>query len=489
VLKDALDLNGQTLASIVPGGEFLYSIRVDNPVTPAVAVQLTDTFAAEVRPVTIVSTQNGSCGLNAQTLTCTMTPSADQIATVVVRVRVVAQAGATINNSATATLASGTSAVGNARVVLVTTGNPTAVPVTPVVPTPQTPVVPTPRTPGPTTPPRTTVPTSRPPQPTSRPTAVPTTRPGQPTAVPTTRPGQPTRQPTVAPTRPPAGSGNQQATARPNNPQPTARPQGPTNTPAPTATPGPTLPPVTTPAPGQPSIRFNLKSDWGQVFVGDTFEYVITLQNVGQEAGGSSPMMSQSRSSSKVEAMRNIAPLNNVVISDDINAAFEIVDATGDGLTVKTTGQKVEATRAVLARRRRGQSHDQGSCAAHRRPARHAQQSGDAALHRPADQCLLEHCRHYGCRQERADCNRRADQPADQHAGDWHELGWWWYAAVRSAAGTAGGAGHGSAEYQWWHPALRLRAAGPDPAAAQHSRPSVSRAHLAPSIDGKIRTG
>jgi hypothetical protein len=105
---------------------------------------------------------------------------------------------------------------------------------------------------------------------------------------------------------------------------------------------------VTTPVPGQPSIRFNLKSDWGQVFVGDTFEYVITLQNVGQEAGGSSPMMSPSRSS-KVEALRNIAPLNNVVISDDINGAFEVIDATGEGLTVKTTGQKIEATRAVLA--------------------------------------------------------------------------------------------------------------------------------------------
>ncbi|HEY0734876.1 MAG TPA: hypothetical protein VGD69_08195, partial [Herpetosiphonaceae bacterium] len=173
-----------------------------------------------------------------------------------------------------------------------------------------------------------------------------TARPGQPTS----RPSQPTARPNnPQPTRPPAGSGNQQATARPSNPQSTAQPQGPAATSAPAPTFGPTLPPVTTPAAGQPSIRFNLKSDWGQVFVGDTFEYVITLQNVGQEAGGSSPMMSQSRSGSKVEAMRNIAPLNNVVISDDINAAFEIVDATGDGLTVKTTGQKVEATRAVLA--------------------------------------------------------------------------------------------------------------------------------------------
>jgi glycine/D-amino acid oxidase-like deaminating enzyme len=59
-------------------------------------------------------------------------------------------------------------------------------------------------------------------------------------------------------------------------------------------------------------------------------------------------MLSQSRRS-KVEAMRNIQPLNNVVITDDINPAFEVLEASGNGLTVKTNGQKVEATRAVLA--------------------------------------------------------------------------------------------------------------------------------------------
>jgi hypothetical protein len=84
------------------------------------------------------------------------------------------------------------------------------------------------------------------------------------------------------------------------------------------------------------------------VFVGDTFEYVVTLQNVGQEAGGSSPMMSPARRT-KLEAMRNIEPLRDVVITDDINPAFEVLDATGEGITVKTNGQKVEATRSVLA--------------------------------------------------------------------------------------------------------------------------------------------
>ncbi len=82
--------------------------------------------------------------------------------------------------------------------------------------------------------------------------------------------------------------------------------------------------------------------------MGDTFEYVVTLQNVGKEAGGSSPLMS-SGGRNKLEAMRNIQPLQNVVVGDDINPAFEVLEATGEGLTVKTNGQKVEATRSVLA--------------------------------------------------------------------------------------------------------------------------------------------
>jgi hypothetical protein len=403
VIKEALGLDGRGIAMVSPGSEFLYSIRVDNAVAIAVPVQLTDTFPTQVRPVAIVSVQNGSClPLSGQTLTCTMTPSSTRISTVVVRVRVVASTGATISNQATATLSTGQSTTGSARVVTVGTGNPTAVPTTPTrVPTtpPSTPqptahpvtpqptarpVTPQPTSPGnpqPTTPPSTPQPTSpgnpQPtavpsltpapnvsPAPTAKPTAKPVVKPtAKPVVKPTAKPGaKPTAKPAAKPTAKPAAKPTTKPAAKPTtapaggrNPQPTAtagrsqtQQRGPTATAAPTATPGPTLPPVTTPEPGKPSIRFNLKSDWGQVFVGDTFEYVVTLQNVGKEAGGSSPLMS-SGGRNKVEAMRNIQPLQNVVIGDDINPAFEVLEASGTGLTVKTNGQKVEATRATLA--------------------------------------------------------------------------------------------------------------------------------------------
>ncbi len=106
--------------------------------------------------------------------------------------------------------------------------------------------------------------------------------------------------------------------------------------------------PVATPKPNQPSMRFNLHSDWGQVFVGDTFEYVITLQNVGAGAGGSSPFSQRLRKQS-MEKMLNIAPVNDVVITDDLNPLFEVVEATASGMQVTTDGQKVAATRSTLA--------------------------------------------------------------------------------------------------------------------------------------------
>lgn len=106
--------------------------------------------------------------------------------------------------------------------------------------------------------------------------------------------------------------------------------------------------PVTTPAPNKPSLRFNLNSDWGQVFVGDTFEYVITLQNVGDAAGGSSPLAGRARKPN-IEKMQDIAPINDVVISDELNPLLEIVEATANGMKVSTDGQKVEAQRATLA--------------------------------------------------------------------------------------------------------------------------------------------
>lgn len=97
-------------------------------------------------------------------------------------------------------------------------------------------------------------------------------------------------------------------------------------------------------------MRFNLASDWGQVFVGDTFEYVVTLQNAGNDAGGSGRMQQMSPSRRpKIEAPQDLPAINNVVIADELNPVFEIVGATSSGLKITTTGQKVEATRDTLA--------------------------------------------------------------------------------------------------------------------------------------------
>lgn len=95
-------------------------------------------------------------------------------------------------------------------------------------------------------------------------------------------------------------------------------------------------------------MRFNLNSDWGQVFVGDTFEFVVTLQNAGADAGGSLPISPNSRRT-KLNAPENAPPVKDVVITDELNPVFEIIEASGTGLSVKTDGQKVEATRATLA--------------------------------------------------------------------------------------------------------------------------------------------
>lgn len=131
--------------------------------------------------------------------------------------------------------------------------------------------------------------------------------------------------------------------------QPTATIQVVPSTPtAPAPTPGPTLPPVTTPEPGEPSVRFNLASNWGQVFVGDTMEYEIALQNAGIDAGGSSPLMGTPRRV-KQEALESVPVLKDVVIVDELDPAFEIIEATSAGMAVTTDGQKVEATRPTLA--------------------------------------------------------------------------------------------------------------------------------------------
>jgi hypothetical protein len=47
--------------------------------------------------------------------------------------------------------------------------------------------------------------------------------------------------------------------------------------------------------------------------------------------------------------MQDIAPINDVVISDELNPLLEIVEATANGMKVTTDGQKVEAKRATLA--------------------------------------------------------------------------------------------------------------------------------------------
>lgn len=106
--------------------------------------------------------------------------------------------------------------------------------------------------------------------------------------------------------------------------------------------------PVTTPMPNRPSLRFNLSSDWGQVFVGDTFEYVITLQNVGRAAGGTSPFSPRERKQS-LEKMLDVPAVSDVVISDELNPFLEIVEVSSQGLKVTSKDQKVEAVRATLA--------------------------------------------------------------------------------------------------------------------------------------------
>lgn len=106
--------------------------------------------------------------------------------------------------------------------------------------------------------------------------------------------------------------------------------------------------PVTTPEPGKPSARFNLGTDWGQVFVGDEFEFVVTLQNAGDDVGGSWPTRRAERRT-KLNAPENLPPMTNVVIADELDPAFEVLEATGNGLTIKSVGQRVEATRATLA--------------------------------------------------------------------------------------------------------------------------------------------
>jgi|GEM_PF-2729659 len=344
VIKAALDLNGQGIALVSQGSEYLYSIRVELPLQSPVTVQLSDTFASSLQVIGVVGVDNGTCTLSGSTLSCSLTPSASQVASVLVRVKVIGAAGAQIANSATATLSTtGERVSGSAGVVTVQSAAPTTPPGT-AAPT-RPPATSGPATAVPSSPPATAVPgqpqppAPKDPEPEPQPsaTAVPPPPPAAPPAAPPA-PGQP--QPSATP-RPRAA-----ATAAPKPAQPRQAPK-PNAAALPTATLGPTMPPVTTPEPGQPSLRFNLSSDWGQVFAGDTFELVVTLQNAGAAAGGSSPFVETARGP-KVEALQNIAPINDVRITDELSPAFELVEATGNGLTVTTDGQKVEATRATL---------------------------------------------------------------------------------------------------------------------------------------------
>lgn len=108
------------------------------------------------------------------------------------------------------------------------------------------------------------------------------------------------------------------------------------------------MPPVTTPEAERPSLRFNLSSDWGQVFVGDTVTFVVTLQNAGNEAGGSSPLRARARAA-KLEALQAAPPVHDVLITQQLNPNFELLEASGPGLSVTTDGQKIEARRDMLA--------------------------------------------------------------------------------------------------------------------------------------------
>jgi hypothetical protein len=51
----------------------------------------------------------------------------------------------------------------------------------------------------------------------------------------------------------------------------------------------------------------------------------------------------------KQEAMESVPTLNDVLITDELDPAFELIEATSAGMAVKTDGQKVEATRPTLA--------------------------------------------------------------------------------------------------------------------------------------------
>ncbi len=367
VTKEAIGLNGQGIALVGPGQEYLYLIRVDHSVTPAVPVTLQDDFAAGIEAVALVRVENGACQLTSRALSCTLTPSQSAIASALVRVRVTGASGTQIPNTAHASVPStGESASGSAGTVLIGQSEPIVVPTSGPVTAPTS----APPPPAPTSAP-VVVPTSAPPAPSNPrpnpprepepepPAPAPTSEPVPPAPAPTSEPAAPapTSAPPAPTSAPPAPTATPQPTAAPQarkqaiaTPAPTRTPAPlqPTQTPAPTPTPAPTLPPVTTPEPEKPSLRFNLASDWGQVFVGDTLEFVVTLQNAGSDVGGSSPMMPQSRPV-KLEALLDAPPIHDVVITDELDPHFEIIEATANGLAVTTDGQKVEATRGTLA--------------------------------------------------------------------------------------------------------------------------------------------
>lgn len=391
ITKEALGLNGQAITAIGQGGEYLYSIRVDNPVQPAVPVDVVDVFNANLEVVAVLGVENGTCNLAGNTLSCSLLPSLNQIASVLVRVRVIGPEGAQIPNSVSATISGTNSTVTDeAQSIAVDQVSqpgpidpgPTAGPIVPsptVAPANPTPIVATPgpaptsAPPAPTTPP---VPGNPPPSdpgdPDPEPEPSDSGQPPAPTSVvlptiagdpqpsavpPTTTPVPPTVTPKApAPTATPKPKA---PTATPKAPAPTATPKPRVQaqaTVAPTAptipvvvpTPGPTLPPVTTPVPNKPSLRFNLSSDWGQVFVGDEFEFEVTLQNAGSEAGGSSPL-SRTQRRLKQQALENIPALKDVLVVDELNPAFEVLEASSSGMNVSVNGQRVEAKRATLA--------------------------------------------------------------------------------------------------------------------------------------------
>ncbi len=337
--------------SVVAAGQnFSYSLAVTTQSAGTVAVTLSDTLPAEIELLEVSST-TGSCSAAGQTVTCTLSVTTVNPASITlqVQVRPTVASGTIISNQATITIDG--SQIGVSNVVNVTVAGalpPTAQPAspTPVTPTPE-PVVtvtPTPTTPvptiGTTVPPITSTPvaTVAPPPPTATRRPAP---PPPPPPPPTEPPPAPT-EPPVLPTEPPTPVPVATVAVRPTLPPPTRPPA--TRPPAPTNTPQITPSPTEEPAPaafGESDLLLRLQSDWGSAYAGQDIVFTVVVGNTHPDQTVSAI------------SLRSVMPSNLQVLSA---AASRGADPVINGQTITYTtpdlapGERLSVTIATRIR-------------------------------------------------------------------------------------------------------------------------------------------